>query len=130
MPALNYPVRRILVTGSRDWTDEALVAKVLFGYWYEAGRSNDVVLVHGAAQGLDQMAASIWTKNGQHAEAYPADWNLYGKRAGIIRNLKMIDLQPEHCFAFIKNQSRGASHCAAAADAAGIPTTIFREDSE
>ena len=128
MSELQYPVRRLLVTGSRDWDDVNTVTRALFGYWYEAGRTNDILLVHGGARGLDQIAAAVWLKNNQQVEVYPADWEVYGKRAGIMRNLHMISLQPEHCFAFIKNQSKGASHCAAAAEAAGIPTTIFRED--
>jgi hypothetical protein len=37
----------------------------------------------------------------------------------------MVDLGADICLAFIKDQSAGASHCAARAIAAGIPTLKF-----
>lgn len=42
-----------------------------------------------------------------------------GRRAGIIRNLYMVNLGADLCLAFIQNGSRGAS-CADAAEHASI----------
>lgn len=123
-----YPVRKLLITGSRDWSNRVTIDRALFAYWYEAGRPSDIVLVHGAAAGVDRMAADLWTRQGFHARAVPADWETWGKRAGIMRNLAMINEGPEHVLAFIKNNSPGATHCAAAAEKAGLPITYFRED--
>lgn len=124
----DYEPRRLLVTGSRDWDNEQTISRALFGYWYDAGKPGDLVLVHGAARGADLLAAQCWEKQGFWTEAHPADWNGLGKRAGIVRNLQMLDLEPEHVLAFIKNNSRGASHCAAEAERRGIPVTYYRED--
>lgn len=123
-----YPVRRLLITGSRDWDNKQVIDRALFKYWYESGRGYDLVLVHGAARGADQLAAECWEKNWMQTEAYPADWDGLGKRAGIVRNTQMLDLQPEHVIAFIKRASRGATHCAAEAERRGIPVTYYRED--
>lgn len=123
-----YPVRRLLITGSRDWTDNNAISRALFDYWYRADKPSDLVLVHGGANGADLMAASCWGWNNLPVEAYPADWEGLGRRAGIVRNLQMLDLEPEHVLAFIKNNSRGATHCAAEAERRGIPVTYYRED--
>jgi len=125
---LQYPVRRLMVTGSRDWTNRAEIDRALFNYWYTAGRVSDVILIHGAAKGADTMAKDVWEKQGLQTRAHPADWEGLGKRAGIVRNMQMINSGPEHVLAFIKNNSRGASHAAAEAERRGIPVTYFRED--
>lgn len=121
-------VRRLMITGSRDWDDKSTVDRALFNYWYTSGRANDILLIEGGARGADNLARVCWEAAGLHTEQYPADWATYGKRAGIIRNLQMLDAGPEHVLAFIKNNSRGASHAAAEAERRGIPVTYYRED--
>jgi anaerobic selenocysteine-containing dehydrogenase len=123
-----YPVRRVMVTGSRDWDDKMAIDRALFNYWYQAGRVKDILLIEGGARGADELARICWETAGFHTEQFPADWATYGKRAGIIRNLQMLDTEPEHVLAFINNNSRGASHAAAEAERRGIPVTYFRED--
>jgi hypothetical protein len=86
------------------------------------------VLIHGNANGADTMAAQCWATQGFPVRAVPADWETFGRRAGIMRNLAMLDEEPEQVFAFIKNNSPGATHCAAEAERRGIPVTYFRED--
>ena len=126
--ATSYPVRRIMVTGSRDWTDRVTIDRALFAYWYEAGRPSDILLIHGGARGADALAAASWTTQGFQTRVYPADWETFGKRAGVIRNLAMLDKEPEHVLAFIKGNSPGATHAALAAERRGIPVTYYRED--
>lgn len=46
------------------------------------------VLVHGAAPGADHIAAELW--HGK-AEAFPAEWAMYGRAAGPIRNQLMLE---------------------------------------
>lgn len=125
---LHAPVRRLLITGSRKWADHHAISAALFDYWYRAGKVNDILLMHGGAAGADVLAAQVWAANGMQTEAWPADWDRYGRRAGILRNLQMLDMQPEHVIAFIRDNSPGASHCAAEAERRGIPVTYIRED--
>lgn len=123
-----YPVRRIMVTGSRDWDNKQTIDHALFNYWYTAGRVNDIVLVEGGAKGADALAKGCWEAAGLQTEQYPADWDQYGKRAGILRNLRMLDTQPEAVLAFIKRNSPGATHAATEAERRGIPVYYYRED--
>lgn len=114
---------RILITGSRDWTDwetmdEALSAEIDGG---------DIAIVHGGARGADQMAGSWARKYGLMEEVFPAQWNTHGKRAGFVRNAEMVATAPDVCLAFIKNGSKGATMTADLAEKAGIRTVRFTE---
>lgn len=111
--------KRLLVTGSRDWTDSRTMALALTKAWHELGGVG-VVLVHGGARGADTMAEQIGKRIGFEIERHPADWSM-GKAAGHIRNQRMVDLGADLCLAFPIGESRGTRHCMALAVQAGIP---------
>jgi len=108
---------RILVTGSREWTDWNRVRYVL-----EAYKGQDVTLVHGAARGLDTIAAKVAKEFGWNVEPHPADWDTHGKKAGALRNKQMVDLGADVCIGFPLLGSIGTYHCMSIAKAAGIRT--------
>lgn len=118
---------RVLVTGSRDWSNADLIRHHLTRAWLTV--EGPFTVVHGACPtGADWMA-SDWVANMLEAdmgdvreEAHAANWQLEGKRAGFIRNARMVNLGADVCLAFIRNGSRGASHTARLAEEAGIPT--------
>ncbi|QIS02344.1 DUF2493 domain-containing protein [Nocardia brasiliensis] len=112
---------RVLVTGSRTWTDHSAIQYALAPF-----RSRDAVLVHGNARGADRIAAGIWHAWGEHDEPHPADWEREGRAAGLRRNQRMVDAGADVCLAFIQDNSCGASHTADRAQAAGIPTMRHR----
>jgi hypothetical protein len=113
---------RVLVTGSRDWYDQQTIWDALATVARELPADRDLVLIHGACpSGADHMAHE-WARGfGAVIEAHPANWAINGKRAGFIRNQRMVNLGADLCLAFIRNGSRGASHTALIAEEAGIP---------
>jgi len=118
---------RILVTGSRGWTDgDAIYDALLEAIWNGESYSTDgSVVVHGGARGADTLAHLAARRLGMQTEVHRPDWSV-GARGGIERNIKMIETKPDVCLAFILNRSTGATHCANAAEKAGIQTIRFQ----
>jgi hypothetical protein len=113
---------RVLVTGSRDWDDVETIWHALADALRDIPIDRETVIVHGACpRGADWHADRWATKYGATIERHPANWGLEGKRAGFIRNARMVNLGADLCLAFIRNGSRGASHTARLAEGAGIP---------
>lgn len=117
---------RIGVTISRDWDDyEAIyralddaVPEGLFAYQEGFARER-VTIVHGASN-MDWFVAGVASSFGMKLEAHHADWEVYGKAAGPLRNQKMVRSDLDLLLAFIKNRSRDASGCARMAEQLGV----------
>lgn len=123
---------RVLVTGSRDWTDTQLIWTALQSECLLAAEEHrPMVVVHGAARGVDSLAERWAYRNLVAVERHPAQWRqngVYNPQAGLLRNRKMVSLGADVCLAFIRSGSRGASHCARLAEQAGIPVNYHRVD--
>lgn len=115
---------RILITGSRDWTDSDVIRNALASFTLDT--SEEITVVHGdCPTGADSIAAKIASENGFNVEAHPADWARHGKSAGPIRNQEMVDLGADICLAFPKGDSRGTRGCMKFAKAAGIKVVNY-----
>ncbi len=114
--------KRVLVTGSRTWTNRVLIQRHLLTIAHHG-----IIVVHGRCpDGADQIADEICEFYQIPVERHPADWGKYGRRAGFVRNAEMVNLGADLCLAYIHNDSRGASMCADLAEKADIPTRRFR----
>jgi hypothetical protein len=109
----------VLVCGSRDWPSFDVIAYAL----RQLPRGSTVL--HGAARGADQMAGTLARGLGFYVWEFPADWRGQGRRAGILRNLAMLDTEPDLVLAFQRNGSRGTQHTIDEARKRGIPVEVF-----
>lgn len=119
---------RILVTGSRNWTDHRAVTLELESYrLLSDGPGEGLVIVHGACPTGADAIAGLWAREtiGVTEEPHPADWLLHGKAAGPKRNQEMVDLGADLCLAFPMADSRGTQDCMRRALAAHIPLRTY-----
>lgn len=116
---------RLLITGSRDWDDDETIYNALLDVH---DHHSDVTLVSGACPtGADAIGEQAAHNLGWQVERHPADWKQYSRAAGFRRNRKMVEAGADLCLAFIKNQSKGATHTANLAHRAGIKTVRYTE---
>ena len=112
---------RIIVTGSRSWSDVESVRAALV----RAARGRtDVTVVDGAATGVDHVAYCVANEMGWATERYPATWADHGKAAGSLRNANMVALGADLCVAFPGSKSVGTWDCVRRAVRAGIAVWI------
>ena len=118
---------RLLVTGSREWADDAKMHDHLLTAAVEAGGymegPDPITLIHGGCpRGADAMADVMAQVFGWLIEVHLADWRM-GKQAGHWRNQHMVNLGADLCLAFFVHgaANRGTSDCVARANEAGIP---------
>jgi hypothetical protein len=79
---------RVLVCGGRDCTDRAAVYASLDSLHAE---HRFTVLIAGGARGADTLAAEWAGERGIPTEVYMAEWERLDRKAGPIRNQRMLD---------------------------------------
>lgn len=118
---------RVLVTISRTWSLIGELRRVLTEVHT---RYPTATLVHGDAPRGDRTAAGIWQSLGGQTESHPADWDRYGKRAGMLRNAKMVETNPNLVLSFIRGSSAGATHCTELAEGAGLRVVRYTQEED
>ncbi len=125
VPVLQRPGReqamKVLVCGSRDWADVAAI-----GYRLSILPAGTEVL-HGGARGADSIAEEFCIPVSRRLvpRCFQADWATHGKRAGILRNLQMLDERPDLVIAFWDGKSKGTAHTIGEARKRGIPVEVI-----
>lgn len=110
---------RVLVCGSRSFVEVKPIATRL------QQLPPDAVIFHGGARGADTVVGMIAAELGFTVEPpYRADWQTHGKRAGFVRNLEMLDTDPDLVLAFWDGESRGTRHTIKEAKRRGIPVDV------
>lgn len=123
---------RIIVTGSRDWPEPAVVYEAIMD---ELPRMpwavrEPVTVVHGGCPTGADAAAAAWVRSadwGVDEEVFAADWAAHGRAAGPKRNQRMIDAGGDLVLAFPLPGGRGTQDCMRRAEAAGIPVKNLGE---
>ena len=85
---MTEPIRKVLVCGGRDFDDRAGLFAALDRL--HAARAFSVVIA-GGARGADTLAVEWATDRGVPTEVYMAEWERLGRKAGPIRNQRMLD---------------------------------------
>ena len=111
---------KVLVCGDRNWNNYNVMYSILKDI-------NPSLIIEGECKGADLMAKNIAKKLNIKVLSFKAEWNKYGKRAGPIRNMKMINEgNPDIVIAFHNNisKSKGTKDCLIKAKRKGIYTCL------
>ncbi|MDD5001531.1 MAG: SLOG family protein [Thiomonas arsenitoxydans] len=101
-------VARVIVAGSRGITDRAAVFQKIEALTRRLWLSSGFEIVSGMARGPDTLAIewAEWAGFAGSVVRFPAEWDRYGKAAGMIRNQQM-SWYGTHLLAFWDGQSPG-----------------------
>lgn len=106
---------RVLVCGGRDFDKYGEVAFCLD----ILGLRETDEIIHGGATGADACAGNYARMRGIPCTTVRANWARHGRRAGPLRNVEMLDMNPDLVVAF--PGGRGTAHMVSIAKARGTP---------
>lgn len=89
---------RAIICGGRDYKNRARVFQILDAARDRLGLD---FLIQGGADGADYLGWQWSDERGVRCGSFNADWKKHGKKAGPIRNARMIaDGKPDFVIAF------------------------------
>lgn len=83
-----FPPIHVLLCGDRDYEDDYIISIFISGLKLWHGLN--VHLWHGDARGADSHGKLAAAHAGIQHHPFPADWERYGKAAGMKRNITML----------------------------------------
>lgn len=103
---------RIIIAGGRDFNNYELLKNKCNGIIKFLNPDN-IEIISGAAKGADSLGAQYAKENNYKLISMPANWNLFGKQAGYLRNIEMAKKAIENdgvLILFWDKISRGSKH--------------------
>ena len=117
---------KILICGDRNWQDKEPIRRELKTIIKLFGPVAHII--HGCCRGADKMAGEVAEEMGIEVMEFPADWNKYGRKAGILRNIEMLDEgKPDMVLAFHENiaNSKGTANMVSRSKSDGLTVLVF-----
>lgn len=112
---------RIIVAGSRQYNNYEEAERKIFEFFRVFNECNKgksfsgIKFISGTARGADSLGERFAEENGYELVRFPADWDKFGKRAGVLRNAEMakyasVDGHKGVLIVFWDGKSRGTEH--------------------
>lgn len=104
---------KVIIAGSRNFYDYDTVEETVISFFMSHGfPKENIEIISGGARGADKLGEQLAKSYRLKLTVFPAQWDTYGKAAGMIRNQEMAnyaakDSNKAILFAFWDGQSRG-----------------------
>jgi hypothetical protein len=121
-PSFLVPGSRVAVVGSRNFPSPGLVSQ------FVSGLPAGVVVVSGAGGAVDLAAAAAGRACGLQVVEFPAQWAVYGRAAGPVRNQQLVAAGLSCLVAFVSDPGRlspGTASVVRFARSAGVPVFFY-----
>ena len=101
-------MKNLLIAGSRSFDDfnrlSFMVVELL-----KITKLSEIIIISGGAKGADSLAERFAKENKIPFTLFKAKWDLYGKKAGILRNEEMGRFS-DLLLALWDGESKGTKH--------------------
>jgi hypothetical protein len=95
---------KTIIAGSKDFNDYELLKQYVTQSLFEISE-----VVCGGAKGVDDLGLKWAMENNKNLKIFMADWKVYGKSAGPIRNKQMADYC-DQALIICNNKSPGSTN--------------------
>ena len=109
---------KYIIAGGRDFNNYSIARSTIDRF------SNIDEIVSGDARGADTQGVIYGTQYNIKVVHFPAQWDLYGKSAGFIRNAEMGEYA-DALIAFWNGKSKGTAHMIQTMKRNGKPYWVF-----
>jgi hypothetical protein len=116
------------IVGSRSFRcnyDAEIRAKEIILSYIKSNNVNK--LISGGADGPDKWAEDVAKENEVEIKVYLPNWDVYGKRAGFIRNKDIVE-DTDLMLIFWDGKSKGTNHDICIAHRQNTPYVLFLWD--
>lgn len=120
---------KLLICGDRNWKYKWAIERHIDSL---LAAGHELIIIEGEAKGADQIAANIAIEKGIQLFPFPANWEKYGKAAGVIRNQQMLEENPDQVIGFHNDimKSKGTKDMLLRAYKAKIPAFLAMADKD
>lgn len=113
---------KLAIVGSRSFNDYDLMSKTIESL---VSINNIECIISGGASGADSLAETFAKLNGIELIVYQAEWDKYGKSAGMIRNADIVNAS-DGVIAFWDGFSKGTANSISKAEKTNKLIKIIR----
>ena len=120
-------MNKVIIAGSRDFDNFISAEYNLLSFFKAFGiHGTDIEIISGGAHGADKIGEQFAKKYNIKLTVFPAQWDKYGKSAGIIRNAEMAQYAKDGIlFAFWDGESHGTKNMIDTAKRNEMTAVIF-----
>lgn len=113
---------KVIIAGSREIVDYSLVDSAVKESGFDVTH-----VISGGARGIDALGEKYAKENNKLCEVVSADWDVYGKAAGYLRNEKMAQ-RADALVAVWDGKSKGTRNMISIAQRYNLKTYVKRTD--
>lgn len=99
---------KVIIAGGRDFNDYQMMKDYL-DHILSNKKSDEIFVISGGARGADLLGERYALERGYSIQQFPAEWEVYGRGAGYIRNTQMAR-EADALVAFWDGESHGTEH--------------------
>jgi len=103
-------ISKVLICGGRHFDDYEYLNTFCESVLKGLGLADDVEIVSGHCKGADMLGERFAKEHGYGVKTFPAQWDKYGKGAGLKRNIEMLDYMKDYgsvVIGFVSENSKG-----------------------
>ena len=112
----------VIVAGSRHFSNYNFLKNRLD---YLLQNKPNTTIISGTARGADTLGEQYAKEHNLPCEKMPANWRLYGKRAGYVRNIEMAK-KADACVVFWDGKSKCTYHMIQIAKQYNLELRIYK----